>query len=100
MATQQKVLFRGDVPTTNSSVYSVPSSTSAVVTSLIFSNSNTDPITVNLSMGSVAILTAVEVLGNDTVFIDFKQVLNEFDAIETSASTTGVTLHISGVEIS
>lgn len=51
-------------------------------------------------MGSVAILTAVEVLGNDAVFIDFKQVLNEFDAIETSASTTGVTLHISGVEIS
>lgn len=100
MATQQKVLFRGDVPTTNSSVYSVPSGTSAIATSLVVSNSNIDPITVNLSIAAVKVLTSVEVLGNDAVFIDFKQVLNEFDAIETSASTTGVTLHISGVEIS
>lgn len=100
MATQQKVLFRGDVPQTNTSVYSVPSETSAVVTSMVVSNSNSDPVTVSLSMATVAVLTSVEVLGNDAVFIDFKQVLNEFDAIETSASTAGITLHISGVEIS
>lgn len=100
MSAQQKVLFRGDLLTSNAAVYSVPTATSAVVTSIIVSNSNVGAITVNVSLGSVALLTGAEVLGNDAIFVEFKQVLNELDTIEVSASESGGTIHISGVEIS
>jgi len=100
LSAQQKVLFRGDLLTNNTAVYSVPLSTSTIITNIIVSNGNVGAINVNISLGSVPILTSGEVLGNDAIFIELKQVLNELDTIEVSASELGGSVHFSGVEIS
>ena len=100
MATQQKVLFRGTVPTSSSSVYSVPSSTSAIITNIVIANTSGTEATVTLSIGGVEVLGSTKIVENTSLFADVKQVLNEFDAIELSASANGCTAHISGVEIS
>lgn len=100
MATQQKVLFRGDVPQTNTSVYSVPSSTSTVITNIIISNTTGSPLRATLKIGGVSALGSTEIIENTSLFADLKQVMNEFDAIEISANGTGLEIHVSGVEIS
>lgn len=100
MATQQKILFRGDVPTVRSSVYSVPSSSSAVITSIAISNTTSNPLAFSMWLGNIAFLFSVQIAQNDTIFVDTKQVLNEFDAIEMTSSLSGMTVHINGVEIS
>lgn len=99
MTTQQKVLFRGAIPATNTSVYSVPASTSAIVTNVIVANTSSSPINLSISVGGFSVFASTEVLGNTSVFIDLKQVMNEFDAIEVSGSTTGLDIHVSGVEV-
>lgn len=99
MTTQQKVLFRGEVPATNTSVYSVPSSTSAIVTNLIVANTSSSSIALSISIGGFSVFSETEVFGNTSVFVDLKQVMNEFDAIEVSGSTTGLDIHVSGVEV-
>lgn len=100
MATQQKILFRGDVPTSNSAVYAVPSSTSAVVTNIVVANTTSADSAVTLKMGGFSIFEGSEIPANTSFILDLKQVLNEFDSIEISATTTGVDIHVSGVEIS
>lgn len=100
MATQQKILFRGNVPQTNTSVYSVPSSTSTVITNIIISNTTTAPLRATLKVGGVSVLGSTEIIENTSLFADLKQVMNEFDAIEISANGAGLEIHVSGVEIS
>ena len=100
MATQQKILFRGDVPTSSSAVYAVPSSTSAVITNVVVANTTTTDIAVTLKVGGFSIFEGSEVPANTSFVLDLKQVMNEFDAIDTFATDTGIDIHISGVEIS
>jgi len=66
---------------------------------------NTTASTANFSLtiGGTTAATSVTVSAYDTTVIDMKQVIPPSDPAKTiagSASTTGVTFHISGVEIS
>lgn len=100
MTTEQKILFRGAVPQTNTSVYSVPSSTSCVITNIVIANTTGVKVRASVSVGGFAILGDTEIVDNTSLFADLKQVMNEFDAIEISANGAGLEIHISGVEIS
>ena len=100
MATQQKVLFRGNVPQTNTSVYSVPSSTSAVVTQIVISNGTSASVAATVKLGGFSVIDGTDLTSNDAFILNLKQVMNEFDAIEISAAQAGLEIHISGVEIS
>lgn len=100
MTTEQKVLFRGAVPQTNTSVYSVPSSTSCVVTNIVVANTTGVNVRAVVKIGGFSILGETEIVENTSLFADLKQVMDEFDAIEISANGSGLEIHISGVEIS
>jgi hypothetical protein len=50
-------------------------------------------------LGGVQVANDVAVPANDTLVLDFKQVLDAADLIEGLASSTDVKFHISGVEI-
>lgn len=104
MATTSKSLFRGAAATSNTTLYTVPNtSTTTVVTNIAVTNSATSVATVTINLDSVAVLSGVSVEANSTAFIDLKQVLNAANPAKTisgSASATTVNFHISGVEIS
>lgn len=100
MATTSKQFFRGAASLTETTLYSVPSSTSAVVTNVIVTNTSSDTQTVTLELDGVSIIQDAEIQGNTSLSWDIKQVLGELDIISALASSTDVKLHISGVEIS
>jgi hypothetical protein len=103
MATTSKVLFRGAAATSNTTLYTAPTTgTTAVITNVAITNTAASSATATLNIDGVAVLSAVSVAANTTAFIDLKQVLPA-DAtpktISGSASETTVNFHISGVEI-
>ena len=100
MATTSKTLFRGAATTNTATVlYTVPSLTTTVVTSIIVANTSASAGTFTLSMGGVVIAPTIAVGGNDSTVIDLKQVLIATQTITGGASATTINFHIAGVEI-
>ena len=104
MATTTKALYRGAAATSNTTLYTVPNtSTTAVVTNILIANTAGSAGTFTLNIDSVALQSASSVAANSTVYIDCKQVIPANATpkiISGSASATTVNFHISGVEIS
>jgi len=99
MATESKALFRGAAATSSTTLYTVPASTTAVVTNILVTNTATASATYDLLLDDVSIANDVSIAGNDTIVIDMKQVLATTKTIKGLASAITVNFHISGVEI-
>jgi len=100
MATLSKALFRGAAATTSTTLYTVPASTTTVVTNVLVTNTAGAVGTFSLLLDDVSIGSTVSVGAYDTTVIDMKQVLATTKTIKGLASATTVNFHISGVEIS
>ena len=101
MPNVSKTLFRGAATTNTSTVlYTVPSATTAVVTSIVVTNTSGSAATFTMALDDVNLATTVTVGAHDSTVIDIKQVLNATETITGGASVTDVNLHVSGVEIS
>ena len=101
MATTTKALFRGAATTnTATTLYTVPASTTTVVSNIIVTNTAGTAGTFTLKLDGIDIATAVSVAANSITSIDLKQVLTTTKIIAGGASATSVNFHISGVEIS
>ena len=99
MATTTKVLARTAAATSSATLYTVPSATTAVITSIAVTNSAGTAGTFTLTLDGVALHTASAIAANTTLYIDLKQVLATTKIISGLASATSVYFHISGVEI-
>jgi hypothetical protein len=100
MATISKAMFRGPATTTNDTLYSVPSASTAIVTNIIITNTSSERQTFTLSLASVAIASGAEIQGNSLAVFDIRQPLSGLEAVSGFASATSVNFHVSGVEIS
>lgn len=100
MATVTKSFFRGSASTSNTTLYTVPSATTAVITNIVINNTSSTAATYSILLDSVNIETSNSIPANGSAYIDLKQVLDATKIISGSASTTAVRFHISGVEIS
>jgi predicted permease len=99
MATVSKALFRGAASTSNVTLYTVPSATTAIVTNVVVTNTATSAATFTLKLDGVDIVTAAPLTANSLATFDIKQVLDAAELIEGSASAITVNFHISGVEV-
>lgn len=103
MATTTKVFYRGAAATSNTTLYTAPTTgTTAVITNIAITNTAGSSATSTINIDGVAVLSGTSIAANTTVFIDLKQVLpaaNPAKTISGSASATTVNFHISGVEI-
>ena len=99
MATESKALFRGAAATSSTTLYTVPASTTTVVTNILVVNTATANATYDLLLDDVSIANDVSIAANDTVSIDLKQTLATTKTIKGLASAVTVNFHISGVEI-
>ena len=100
MATISKALFRGAATTTvGTTLYTVPSATTTVVTSIVVTNTSASAGTYTLALGGTNLGTTIAVGGNDSTVIDLKQTLTATQTITGGASATTINFHISGVEI-
>ena len=104
MANTAKALFRGAATTdATTNLYTVPSATTAVITSIVVANTAASAGTFTLSLGAagseVALFDAVAIEADTTTVIDLKQVLPTTHVIDGGASATTINFHISGMEI-
>jgi len=99
MATTTKALARTAAATTSATLYTVPASTTAVITNIAVTNADSAAGTFSLLLDDVALHTTTAIAANTTVYIDLKQTLATTKTIKGFASATTVKFHISGVEI-
>ena len=104
MATTTKVLARTAAATSSATLYTAPNtSTLAIVTNIVLANAATSASTATVAIDGVVIVPAVSIAANTLIGFDLKQVIpanNPAKTITGFASTSAVTIHISGVEIS
>jgi hypothetical protein len=100
MATVTKALARAAAATSSTTLYTVPSSTTAVVTNIAVTNTAGSAGTFTLLLDDVSIHTTTAIAANTTAYIDLKQVLATGKTIKGSASATTINFHISGIEVS
>jgi hypothetical protein len=101
MTATPKTLFRGAATTTTSTtLYTVPADTTAVVTSIVVTNTAGSASNFTMGLAGTNLATTVNVGANDSTVIDLKQTLNATQTITGGASATTINFHISGVEIS
>lgn len=99
MPNTPKKLYRGSASTSSSAIYTVPASTTTVVTSIVVTNSASYSETFSLYFDGVLAASAVSIGGNSLASFDVKQVLNSTESINILGSSTNIKFHISGVEI-
>jgi hypothetical protein len=101
MPSTPKTLFRGAATTTvGTTLYTVPADTTAVVTSIIVTNTASSAGTFTISLNDVLLADAVAVGAKDSIVLDIKQVLIATNTLKGGASATTINFHIGGVEIS
>lgn len=99
MANTFKVLFRGAASTSNTTLYTVPAATKTLVTSFVVTNTSSTDATYTVKFDSVDLAAEATVAGNDSIIIEFKQLLETGDVLAASASATTVNFSVSGLEI-
>ena len=99
MANTAKQLARAAAALTSQTLYTVPASTTTVVTNVAVTNTAASSATFTLNLNGVALFTTSAIAANSTAFIDLKQVLSATQTITGLASAVTVNFHISGVEI-
>ncbi|QPB09931.1 hypothetical protein CPT_Sitrop_016 [Streptomyces phage Sitrop] len=100
MANTPKALFRGNTTTTLATVYTVPTSTTAIVTNIVIANSSTTASTVLIQLDGINILPTMSVPGNGIFTLDIAQPMNAAGTVKVQGSTTTCAVHIAGVEVS
>jgi hypothetical protein len=101
MTATPKTLFRGAATTnTATTLYTVPASTTTVVTSIVVTNTALANGTFTMGLAGTNFATTVTVGALDSTVIDLRQTLNATQTITGGASATTINFHISGVEIS
>jgi hypothetical protein len=100
MATTTKALARTAAATSSATLYTVPASTTTVITNIVVANTAASAGTFTLLLDDVDLQTTTAIAANTTVYIDLKQVLATTKTIKGFASATTIDFHISGVEIS
>jgi len=104
MAVTPTVLFRGAASLTTTTVlYTVPASTTTIVSNIAVTNTASSAGTFTLAMGpsssQVAINTTTAIAANSTIYIDLKQVLSTTNTITGGASAITINFHISGTQL-
>ena len=82
-----------------SPLYTVPASTTAIITNIIVSNNSTASATFNLIVDGIALAQTQTIAANTSAYFDLKQTMATTKTIVGSASTQFVSCQISGMTV-
>jgi hypothetical protein len=92
-------LYRGAAATSNTTLYTSPSSIAVAITNIAIVNDSTSGVTATINLATVPLLSGISIPANSTQFIDLEQIIYNGETITGSASTTTVDFHIAGYEV-
>ena len=99
MADTSITLYRGAAATSNTTLYTSPSSIAVAVTNIAIVNDTASAATATINLATIPLLSSISIPGNSTQFIDLEQIIYNGETITGSASTTAVDFHIAGYEV-
>jgi hypothetical protein len=99
MAATPTLFYRGAAATSSATLYTVPSSTTSVLTDIVVSNTSADQQYVTITIDGVNIVPTVPVSAKQVVNLQFRTVIPAGDIIAGYASSADVKFHLSGVEV-
>ena len=98
MAATPTLFYRGAAATSSATLYTVPSSTTSVLTDIVVSNTSTDQQYVTITVDGINLVPAVPISANAVINFQFKTVIATTKIVAGFATSTDVKFHISGVE--
>jgi hypothetical protein len=99
VATTIKPFARGAFATSSATLYTVPSSTTSLITNILVANTDAGAATFTITFDGVEVIPSSEIAANSVATFDIKQALATTKIIAGYASSTGVKYHITGAEI-
>ena len=99
MATVSKALARTAAATSSTTLYTVPASTTTVISNIAVCNNAATAGTFTILLDDIELHKDAAIAANTTAYIDLKQVLATTKTIKGLASAITIDFHISGVEI-
>lgn len=99
MADTSLTLYRGAAATSNTTLYTSPSSIAVAVTNIAIVNDTASAATATINLATIPLLSSVSIPANSTQFVDLEQIIYNGETITGSASTTAVDFHIAGYEV-
>ena len=93
------LFFRGSASTTSTVLYTVPASTTSILTDIVVSSMDANQKTVTILVDGVELVPTVPISANSVINFQFKTVLATGKVIRALAGSTNIKLHISGVEV-
>ncbi len=100
MGATPTLFHRGAAATSSATLYTVPASTTAVLTDIVVSNTSTSQQYVTMTVDGINILPTVPVSANTVINLQPKTVMATAKVLAGFATSADVKLHVSGVEIS
>lgn len=98
MPASPKLFYRGAAETTNTTLYTVPASTTSVLTDIVISNVSSTQQYITMTVDGINILPTIPVAGNTVINLQPKTVMQTTKILAGFATSTDVKFHISGVE--
>jgi hypothetical protein len=92
-------LYRGAAATSNTTLYTSPSSIAVAVTNIAIVNDTSSAVTATINLATIPLVSGISLAANTTQFIDLEQIIYNGETITGSASTTAVDFHIAGYEV-
>ena len=99
MADTNFTIFRGAAATSNTTLYTSPSSIAVAITNIAIVNDSASAVTATINLATIPLISGISVGANSTQFIDLEQIIYNGETITGSASTTSVDFHIAGYEV-
>jgi len=99
MAATPTLFYRGSAATSSATLYTVPASTTSVLTDIVVSNTSSSQQYVTMTVDGINILPTVPISANTVITIQPKTVIPTGDIVAGYATSADVKLHVSGVEI-
>ncbi len=98
MSATPTLFYRGSAATSSATLYTVPSSTTSVLTDIVISNTSSNQEYVTITVDGVNLVPTVPISANSILNFQFKTVMATTKIIAGYASSNSVKFHISGVE--
>jgi len=98
MSATPTLFYRGSAATSSATLYTVPSSTTSVLTDIVISNTSSNQEYVTITVDGVNLVPTVPISANSILNFQFKTVMATTKIIAGYATSTSVKFHISGVE--
>lgn len=100
MADTLKQLYKGTLTTSSATLYTVPTSTTAIIKEIILTNKTDTAATATITFDGSTIVGAKSIAANDTLVIELHSIIPAAAIIAGLAGTgSAIDIYISGIEV-